>query len=88
MCGFFFLDDERWLTRVWCCVAISLEVRLQKASEGAMWPELVMGDRRGEYVINSQQAALIHQRLSHLTSEHLVRLPSTFNLQIIFSSSL
>lgn len=50
----------------------SLEVTLQKRSEGPMWPELVMGDRRGEYVISDEQAALIHERLTYLTSEDLV----------------
>ncbi|XP_019959970.2 nudC domain-containing protein 1 [Paralichthys olivaceus] len=49
----------------------SLEVTLQKRSEGPMWPELVMGDRRGEYVMSDEQAALIHERLTHLTSEDL-----------------
>ncbi|XP_072226804.1 nudC domain-containing protein 1 [Leuresthes tenuis] len=49
----------------------SLEVTLQKRSEGPMWPELVMGDRRGEFVMSDEQAALIHQRLTHLTSEDM-----------------
>uniref|UniRef100_A0A3Q3XA47 NudC domain-containing protein 1 n=1 Tax=Mola mola TaxID=94237 RepID=A0A3Q3XA47_MOLML len=49
----------------------SLEVTLQKRSEGPMWPELVMGDKRGEYMISDEQAALIHERLSYLTSEDL-----------------
>ncbi|XP_078146540.1 nudC domain-containing protein 1 [Centroberyx gerrardi] len=49
----------------------SLEVTLQKRSEGPMWLELVTGDRRGEYVVSDEQAALIHQRLTHLTSEDL-----------------
>ncbi|KAM4539783.1 nudC domain-containing protein 1 [Odontesthes bonariensis] len=49
----------------------SLEVTLQKRSEGPMWPELVMGDRRGEFVMSDEQAALIHERLTHLTSEDL-----------------
>lgn len=53
------------------CV-LSLEVSLQKRSEGPMWPELVMGDRRGEYVMSDEQAALIHERLTYLTSEDLV----------------
>lgn len=61
-------------------LAISLEVTLQKRSEGTMWPELVVGDKRGEYIISDEQAALIHERLSYLTSEDLVQLPSTFNL--------
>ncbi|XP_023256292.1 nudC domain-containing protein 1 [Seriola lalandi dorsalis] len=49
----------------------SLEVTLQKRSEGPVWAELVMGDRRGEHVMSDEQAALIHQRLTHLTSEDL-----------------
>nr|XP_057903283.1 nudC domain-containing protein 1 [Doryrhamphus excisus] len=49
----------------------SLEVTLQKHTEGPMWPELVIGDRRGEHVMNDEQAALIHERLTHLTSEDL-----------------
>ena len=58
------------------CV-LSLEVTLQKRSEGPMWPELVMGDRRGEYVMNDEQAALIHERLTYLTSEDMVSSLST-----------
>ncbi|XP_062291954.1 nudC domain-containing protein 1 [Scomber scombrus] len=49
----------------------SLEVTLQKRSEGPMWSELVMGDSRGEYVMSDEQAALIHERLTHLTSEDM-----------------
>ncbi|KAM4630154.1 nudC domain-containing protein 1 [Polymixia lowei] len=49
----------------------SLEVSLQKRSEGPMWLELVTGNRRGEYVVSEEQAALIHQRLTHLTAEDL-----------------
>ncbi|XP_008298036.1 nudC domain-containing protein 1 [Stegastes partitus] len=48
-----------------------LEVTLQKRSEGPLWPELVTGDGRGEYVMSDEQAALIHERLTHLTSEDL-----------------
>uniref|UniRef100_A0A8C5H610 NudC domain-containing protein 1 n=1 Tax=Gouania willdenowi TaxID=441366 RepID=A0A8C5H610_GOUWI len=54
----------------------SLEVTLQKRSEGPMWPELVMGDRRGQYVMSEEQATLLHQTLAHLTSEDLVNLAS------------
>lgn len=51
---------------------LSLEVSLQKRSEGPMWPELVTGDRRGEYVMSDEQAALIHERLTYLTTEDMV----------------
>lgn len=49
----------------------SLEVTLQKRSEGALWPELVMGDRRGELVMSDEQTEQIHERLAHLTSEDM-----------------
>ncbi|KAL4629789.1 nudC domain-containing protein 1 [Arapaima gigas] len=49
----------------------SLEISLQKRDEGAMWPELVPGDLRGEMVVSEEQAALLHERLSHLTAEDL-----------------
>ncbi|XP_061787090.1 nudC domain-containing protein 1 [Nerophis lumbriciformis] len=47
----------------------SLEVTLEKRTVGPMWPELVIGDRRGEHVMSDEQAALILERLNHLTSE-------------------
>lgn len=56
---------------MWLCV-LSLEVTLQKLTEGPLWSELVTGDRRGEYVVSDEQAALIHERLTFLTSEDLV----------------
>ncbi|XP_072530723.1 nudC domain-containing protein 1 [Salminus brasiliensis] len=49
----------------------SLEISLQKRSEGPLWSELVLGDRRGEYIMNEEQAAQLHQRLAHLTAEEL-----------------
>lgn len=58
----------------------SLEVTLQKRTEGPMWPELVVGDRSGEQVISDEQAALIHQRLAHLTSDELDPNPSANKL--------
>lgn len=61
----------------------SLEVTLQKRTEGPMWPELVVGDRGGEQVISDEQAALIHQRLSHLTTDELVGAPSPFCKSLI-----
>ncbi|MEQ2315471.1 hypothetical protein AMECASPLE_022786 [Ameca splendens] len=36
-----------------------------------MWPELVLGNRRGQFVMSDEQTALIHERLAHLTSEDL-----------------
>jgi hypothetical protein len=34
-----------------------------------MWMNIVEGDERGEYVVNPEDAAIIHERLAHLTSE-------------------
>ncbi|XP_066531985.1 nudC domain-containing protein 1 isoform X2 [Hoplias malabaricus] len=49
----------------------SLEVTLQKRSEGPQWSELVLGDRRGEYIFSEEQTSQLHQRLAHLTAEQL-----------------
>lgn len=64
---------------------LSLEVSLQKRTEGPMWPELVVGDRSGEQVISDEQAALIHQRLSHLTSDELVGASSPLSYPMTMS---
>lgn len=58
---------------------------LQKRSEGTTWPELMMGDKRAVDMSSDEQDALFHERLSDLTSEDLVQLTSTFNLQIRFN---
>ncbi|KAM9100746.1 nudC domain-containing protein 1 isoform X1 [Sarcophilus harrisii] len=49
----------------------SLEVSLIKKDEGLTWPELVLGDDRGEFLRDSAQCAAIAERLMHLTSEEL-----------------
>ncbi|XP_026875371.2 nudC domain-containing protein 1 isoform X1 [Electrophorus electricus] len=47
----------------------SLEVTLQKRIDGPLWSEVVLGDKRGQCLINTEQATHIHQGLSHLTAE-------------------
>lgn len=49
----------------------SLEVTLQKGVPGPMWTELVLGDRRGEFLVSEEQAARLNERLSYLTTEDL-----------------
>ncbi|XP_016419130.1 nudC domain-containing protein 1 isoform X1 [Sinocyclocheilus rhinocerous] len=49
----------------------SLEVSLQKRSEGPLWSEVILGDRRGEYLMSDEQKSQLQQRLSYLTSEDL-----------------
>lgn len=55
----------------WTIKDKSLEVCLQKRSEGPLWSELVLGDRRGEYLMSDEQKSQLQQRLSYLTSEDL-----------------
>ena len=50
-----------------------LEVTLAKSEEGVMWPEVVEGNPDGQYVVDADQARIIHERLAHLTSQQLVR---------------
>ncbi|XP_040835342.1 nudC domain-containing protein 1 isoform X2 [Ochotona curzoniae] len=49
----------------------SLEISLIKKNEGLTWPELVVGDKRGELIRDAAQCAAIAERLMHLTSEEL-----------------
>lgn len=49
----------------------SLEISLIKKNEGLPWPELVVGDKQGEFLRDSAQCAAIAERLMHLTSEEL-----------------
>ncbi|XP_071785195.1 nudC domain-containing protein 1-like [Asterias amurensis] len=48
-----------------------LEVTLAKSEEGVMWPEVVEGNPDGQYVVDADQARIIHERLAHLTSQQL-----------------
>lgn len=43
-----------------------------KKNEGLIWPELVVGDKQGEFIRDSAQCAAIAERLMHLTSDELV----------------
>lgn len=49
----------------------SLEISLIKKNEGMTWPELVVGDKQGEFIRDSAQCAAIAERLMHLTSDEL-----------------
>uniref|UniRef100_G3TBA7 NudC domain-containing protein 1 n=1 Tax=Loxodonta africana TaxID=9785 RepID=G3TBA7_LOXAF len=48
-----------------------LEISLIKKNEGQTWPELIVGDKQGEFIRDSAQCAAIAERLMHLTSEEL-----------------
>ncbi|XP_067393497.1 nudC domain-containing protein 1 isoform X2 [Emydura macquarii macquarii] len=61
----------------------SLEITLIKKDEGPMWPELIVGDARGEFIMDSSQCSAIAERLMQLTSEEMVNLGSN---QYLFSA--
>jgi len=57
-----------------CCIFIlRLEVYLTK-SPGDWWSELVSGDGRGEMITDSDVADRIHENLSYLTTDTMVRI--------------
>ncbi|XP_068789234.1 nudC domain-containing protein 1 isoform X1 [Struthio camelus] len=47
----------------------SLEISLIKKSEGPQWPELIVGDTRGEFIMDPSQRSAMAECLMHLTSE-------------------
>ncbi|KAJ7408926.1 NudC domain-containing protein 1 [Pitangus sulphuratus] len=47
----------------------SLEISLIKKNEGSRWPELILGDTRGEFIMDPSQCSEIAESLMHLTSE-------------------
>ncbi|CAI5779105.1 Hypothetical predicted protein [Podarcis lilfordi] len=49
----------------------SLEIFLIKKEVGPSWPELIVGDSRGEYVMDPAKSAAIAERLTHLTSDEM-----------------
>lgn len=49
-----------------------MEISLIKKNEGLTWPELIVGDKQGEFIRDAPQCAAIAERLMHLTSEELV----------------
>uniref|UniRef100_A0A8C4WK59 NudC domain-containing protein 1 n=1 Tax=Gopherus evgoodei TaxID=1825980 RepID=A0A8C4WK59_9SAUR len=61
----------------------SLEISLIKKDEGPMWPELIVGDAQGEFIMDSSQCSAVAERLMHLTSEEMVNLGSN---QYLFSA--
>jgi hypothetical protein len=53
----------------------SLEIILQKQSTEHHWSSVVVGDTKGQYIVQGEEAKRvqeIHERLEHLTSDKLV----------------
>ncbi|XP_033096259.1 nudC domain-containing protein 1-like [Anneissia japonica] len=63
-----FIDVE---TSSWTVENKKLELMLAKQDVGTMWSEVVIGDSRGRYIVDPDQARIIHEKLAHLTSEEL-----------------
>ncbi|KAM4705426.1 nudC domain-containing protein 1 [Rhinophrynus dorsalis] len=49
----------------------SVEATLMKRDAGCMWPELIVGDKQGEFIADPAQCAAIAEQLMHLTSEEM-----------------
>lgn len=60
----------------WSFEPDAVEIVLSKSRKGLMWPELILGDHSGEYVVDPIVAEEIAERLAPLTSEHEVGLKS------------
>uniref|UniRef100_A0A8C9FRR3 NudC domain-containing protein 1 n=1 Tax=Pavo cristatus TaxID=9049 RepID=A0A8C9FRR3_PAVCR len=69
---FFWLSSEKRIhvLLVAFCLHFSLEIFLIKKNEGPRWPELIVGDTKGEFIMDSSQCAEISESLMHLTSEN------------------
>lgn len=50
----------------------ALRIFLSKWEGGLMWPEVVIGDRGGEYDISKEGAERVHKKLEHLCTEEEV----------------
>ncbi|XP_072906113.1 nudC domain-containing protein 1 [Hemitrygon akajei] len=55
----------------WTITENRLEIFMIKKNKGVMWPEVVIGDRRGEFIVNPSQTSELNERLLNLTSEEL-----------------
>uniref|UniRef100_A0A1B6G0J7 NudC domain-containing protein 1 n=1 Tax=Cuerna arida TaxID=1464854 RepID=A0A1B6G0J7_9HEMI len=69
----------------WTLQPNRLEVILMKQDSGMMWPELVVGDTRGQQLLDPDVVEDVHNRLSHLCSDTEVQeagegFAPTFNL--------
>ncbi|XP_043544682.1 nudC domain-containing protein 1 isoform X1 [Chiloscyllium plagiosum] len=55
----------------WTINGNSLEVFLLKKNKGVTWPQLIVGDNRGEFIMDPDQASQINECLLNLASEEL-----------------
>ncbi|XP_062987122.1 nudC domain-containing protein 1 [Elgaria multicarinata webbii] len=65
---FSLIDHE---SSTWIIKENSLEISMIKKEEGRLWPELIVGDSRGESITDPAQSAAITERLMHLTSDEM-----------------
>ncbi|XP_020639129.3 nudC domain-containing protein 1 isoform X1 [Pogona vitticeps] len=62
------IDHE---SSTWVIKDKSLEISLVKREEGPLWPELIIGDAQGEYIMDLAQNAAVAEHLMHLTSDEM-----------------
>ncbi|XP_044277789.1 nudC domain-containing protein 1 isoform X2 [Varanus komodoensis] len=62
------IDHE---SSTWIINEKSLDISLIKKEEGLLWPELIIGDSRGEFIMDPAQSSAVAERLMHLTSEEM-----------------
>lgn len=49
-----------------------IEIILSKNDKSTVWSSLIVGDQRGQKVLDAESAAEWHQRLIHLTADEMV----------------
>lgn len=64
-----YIHKDLYLKKYLNKLLFRLEVVLSKRESGLLWPELVVGDKRGHQVIDSTLADEVHARLSHLCTD-------------------
>ncbi|CAH1968283.1 unnamed protein product [Acanthoscelides obtectus] len=69
----------------WSIEESVLQVILNKSENGLMWPELIVGDNTGEYVLDTCIVQEVHEKLAQLCSESETapQTGATFNSQQI-----
>lgn len=68
VCGFLHQRIDPDIT-TWSVEQNKLVVSLNKQETGLIWPELIVGDNTGKYILDSCIVEQVNEKLAHLTSE-------------------
>jgi len=66
--GDLYLDADPEMCN-WSVEGSTLEITIQKRVEGRTWMQVVEGEDKGKLLVDPAEAAEIHEKLKHLTSE-------------------